>query len=265
MDRSDLPSDNPTVSVNDNPTLRGSGAPELPAAESAGSGAPAALPLWRRVVRGLATMAVTLAAMIVVLTLAYRYINPPLSTLMILDLAKGNGFTQTWVPIEQISPNVIKAVVMSEDAFFCEHWGVDWTAMRDAWEQGGRGASTIPMQTVKNLFLWPGRHYVRKVIELPLTYLASFIWPKRRMLEIYLNIAEWGPGIYGVEAAARHHFNTSAASLTPGQASLLAASLPNPYTRKAGAPNSKTRNQAARVRKRIGDAEDYLRCVLPAR
>ena len=210
-------------------------------------------PLWRRIARALAVAAVTVTSVIVVLTLLYRYINPPLSTLMITDLVRGKGFTQTWVPIEQISPNVIKAVVMSEDAFFCDHWGVDWEAMREAVENGGRGASTIPMQTVKNLFLWPGRHYIRKVIELPLTYLASFVWPKRRMLEIYLNIAEWGPGIYGIEAAAQHNFKTSAANLSSAQAALLAASLPNPYTRKASAPNTRTRNQAARVRTRLDD------------
>jgi monofunctional biosynthetic peptidoglycan transglycosylase len=251
MDRSEL--DSPTLETSANSTLRG---------DRASTSAAAPRPLWRRALR-LATIGLLSAASIVVaLTFLYRFVNPPISTLMLTELARGKLYSQTWVPFDRISPNVVKAVVLSEDAYYCAHWGVDWEAMQDAWRSGGRGASTIPMQTVKNLFLWPGRSYVRKAIELPLTYFVSAVWSKRRMLEIYLNIAEWGPGIYGIEAAARHHFKTSAANLSAQQASLLAASLPNPNKRKAGAPNSRTRSHAARVRKRIGGADEYLYCVL---
>jgi monofunctional biosynthetic peptidoglycan transglycosylase len=257
MDRSDI--ETSAIQSSDNPTVRSERA-QRPDAPSAPTGP---RPLWRRAVRWLTIALLSAASLVVVLTLLYRLVNPPISTLMLTDLVQGKLYSQTWVPLDRISPNVIKAVVMSEDAYYCEHWGVDWEAMQEAWKNGGRGASTIPMQTVKNVFLWPGRSYVRKAIELPLTYLATSVWGKRRTLEIYLNIAEWGPGIYGIEAAARHHFKTSAASLSAGQASLLAAALPNPIKRRAGAPNSRTQRHAAKVRRRIGGADEYLYCVLP--
>lgn len=215
--------------------------------------------IWSLAWRGLAG----LGALILVLMLLYRLVDPPVSTLMIGNALLGRSIEQQWVPLEQISPNLIKAVIMSEDGRYCEHWGVDWTAMRAAWRKGRRGASTIPMQTVKNLFLWPGRSYVRKVIELPLAHVSGLVWGKRRTLELYLNVAEWGPGIYGAEAAARHHFKRSAADLTPYQAALLAASLPNPLKRKANAPNSQTKFHAAKVSRRMAGAEAYIACVLP--
>lgn len=218
---------------------------------------------WGRLTLRYCTLAICLyAGAVAALIILYGAVNPPASTLMIGQAVMGTPIRQTWVPLEDISPHVIKAVVVSEDSLYCSHFGVDWEAMRDAWEDGGRGASTIPMQTVKNLFLWPGRSYLRKAIELPLTYVAVAFWGKRRTLEIYLNIAEWGPGIYGVEAAARHHFKQSASKLTPSQATLLAASLPNPYKRRASAPNPRTRLHAQRVRRQLPGAEAYLGCVL---
>ena len=134
------------------------------------------------------------------------------------------------------------AVIASEDGRFCIHWGVDWGAVREAVKEGGglggfRGASTIPMQTAKNLYLWNGRSYMRKALEVPLAYLLSLVWPKERVMEVYLNVAQFGPGIFGAEAASRHYFHKSAADLTRGEAILLAAALPNPRFRNPARPS----------------------------
>jgi monofunctional glycosyltransferase len=200
--------------------------------------------------------------LVLLLTVLYALINPPASTLMLGQALQGVPMRQTWVPLSAISPNLIKAVVISEDAQFCSHWGVDWEAMAEAWDNGGRGASTIPMQTVKNLFLWPGRNYIRKVVELPLAHLTTLVWSKRRMLEIYLNVAEWGPGIYGIEEAAQRSFGRSARSLTAQEAALLAAALPAPLLRNANAPSRRASAHASRVRRQFPGSEDYLACVL---
>jgi monofunctional glycosyltransferase len=219
-------------------------------------------PLARKTVWFTAWFAAIYASLVCVLLLLYAFINPPASTLMIGQALYGIPMRQTWVPLERISPNVIKAVVISEDAQFCEHWGVDWEAMADAWADGGRGASTIPMQTVKNVFLWPGRNYLRKAVEVPLAHLATLVWSKRRMLEIYLNVAEWGPGIYGIEEASKRSFGRSAADLSPSEATLLAATLPSPIRRKASAPGRQTSIHASRVRRQFSGSESYLGCVL---
>lgn len=203
------------------------------------------------------------------LILLYRFVNPPYSTLMVANALSGRTLKHRWVGIDQISPHLVRAVVTSEDARFCRHWGVDWDEVEDAIEraeergEGPRGASTIPMQTVKNLFLWQSRSYVRKAIEIPLAYMASALWPKRRMLEIYLNVAEWGPGVFGAQAAARHHFRTTAAKLTLRQAAQLAAALPNPHVRRAGRPGPKTRALARRMEARLKRGGAPLDCIYP--
>jgi monofunctional glycosyltransferase len=202
------------------------------------------------------------AGLVLVLTILYAVVNPPASTLMLGQALHGVPMHQTWVPLREISPNLIKAVVISEDAQFCSHWGVDWEAMAEAWDNGGRGASTIPMQTVKNLFLWPGRNYIRKIVELPLAHLTTLVWSKQRMLEIYLNVAEWGPGIYGIEEAAQRSFGRSAKSLTAQEATLLAASLPAPLLRNANAPSRRASAHASRVLRQFAGSADYLACVL---
>ena len=229
---------------------------------------PAKRPIWR-IARRIGRLAVQAAAcwilIVVALTLLYRFVNPPLSNLMLGSLLLGHSVAQTWVPLEAMSPNLIKAVAMSEDARFCEHWGVDWGSVNDALDEerkaGFRGASTIPMQTAKNMFLWNGRSYLRKAAEFPLSYLLTAIWPKRRLMELYLNIAEWGPGIYGAEAAARFHFKLPAAKLSGRQAALLAVSLPNPILRRAGQPTASLRLRASRVELRMIGAEAYLGCL----
>ena len=192
----------------------------------------------------------------------YRFVDPPLSTLMLTQALAGQRLVQSWRPLSDISPNVIKAVLISEDGLYCQHWGVDWAAVGDAMKHDGRGASTIPMQTAKNLFLWNGRTFVRKLMEVPLAYLTTLIWGKRRTLEIYLNVAEWGPGIFGIEAAAQFHFHQSAKLLSPAQAALLAAALPNPIRRSAGKPNAITRGHASVVRRQFGDSDAEFACVL---
>ncbi len=203
------------------------------------------------------------AAWVALMLPLYRLVNPPLSNVMLADMMASQTQQHSWTPISRISPALLKAVLLSEDAGYCDHWGVDWAAVSDAMQHGGRGASTIPMQTVKNLFLWNGRTLLRKIPEVPLAYLANMIWGKRRLLEIYLNIAEWGPGVFGIEAAARHHFHTSAANLTSQQASLLAAALPNPIKRNASRPAQVVRNHAARVRRQFGAGPETIACVLP--
>ena len=140
----------------------------------------------------------------------------------------------------------------AEDARFCDHWGFDFAAIREAIEarKGGRvrGASTISQQVAKNVFLWHGRSWVRKGLEVGFTLLIEAIWPKRRIIEVYLNTAEFAPGVFGAEAAARHHFGREASALTADQAARLAAVLPAPKTRSAAAPSDFVRRRAAAIR-----------------
>ena len=205
-------------------------------------------------------------AVVGVLIITYRFVNPPASNLMLYNYLTGKEVHHTWVPLKKISPHVIKAVVVAEDAQFCRHWGIDFGAIKEAIENahGGtpRGASTISMQTAKNMFLWQSKSYVRKILEVPVTIAMELIWPKRRMLEIYLNIAEWGPGVFGIGAAARHHFKTTPANLGRAAAAQLAAALPNPKVRRAGKPGPRTRRKANVIRGRARHARYYTGCVL---
>jgi monofunctional biosynthetic peptidoglycan transglycosylase len=181
----------------------------------------------------------------------YRDVPPPVTPLMLLRLPDGNGITEDWRPLERISPFLIRAVIAGEDAKFCQHHGFDWEAIGAAWDryQSGRGrllgASTISMQTAKNLFLWPGRDWLRKGLEAYFTVLIELDWSKSRILELYLNIVEWGPGIYGAEAASRHYFRKSADRLSPHEAVRLAAVLPDPLDRSPRRPGRDTAAHAA--------------------
>jgi len=158
--------------------------------------------------------------------------------------------TRQWIDFKDIAPILPRTVIASEDAKFCSHHGIDWDAVRDAVadaEDGdaGRGGSTITQQVAKNLFLWPGRSYVRKALEFPLALWIDLILPKQRVLELYLNIAEWGPGgQFGVNAGAGYAFGRSAANLSGREAALLAAMLPNPYRRSARKPGPGMRRLA---------------------
>ncbi len=175
------------------------------------------------------------------IVIVYKFIPPPITPIMILRVFEGwfegknVGINKQWVPYDNISKNVFRAVVSAEDARFMFHKGFDWDAIEAArrYNQAKkgrklRGASTISMQTAKNAFLWHGRNYVRKAFEAYFTVLIEFIWGKKRILEVYVNIIEFGEGIYGVQAASKHFFNKDAKDLTRREAALLAAVLPNP-------------------------------------
>jgi monofunctional glycosyltransferase len=224
-----------------------------------------ALGNWPRRILKLAAIVVVLPF---VLTLVYAFVPPPASNLMLLRAVKGNGISKDWVSLDDMSPHLAAAVLSSEDARFCSHWGVDWAELQgviddvmDDNEGPVRGASTISMQTAKNLFLWDGRSLLRKGLELPLALYMDSIWTKRRMLEIYLNIVEWAPGVYGAEAAAQHHFKKPAAKLTRREAALLAAVLPNPIKRQAGKPSKGVRRIATRIELRARAMAPYLACL----
>ncbi len=225
---------------------------------------------WRRWVRRALLAAALLVLSVLGVAAAYRFVPPPVSALMLIRAAGGAATDYRWVPMTAISPNLARAVIASEDARFCLHHGVDWDVLMglvnkavDAESVPSRGGSTIDMQTVKNLFLWPQRSYVRKALEIPLATWIDLVWPKERIIEVYLNIAEWGPGIYGAEAAARYHFHKPAAKLSRYEAALLAAVLPNPLERSAGKPDAQVRRSARRIERRVAGTIPYLDC-LPA-
>ncbi len=199
---------------------------------------------------------------------SYRFVDPPYSMLMLQQRVAGDDVNQAWVPLDYISPYAVRAVLLSEDGRFCQHWGVDLDEMQNAIERAGdgipRGASTISMQVTKNLFLWQSKSYLRKAIEIPLTFVIEAVWPKRRIMEVYLNIAEWGPGIFGVEAASRYHFNKPAARLSEREAAQLAVALPNPIRRDAGDPGPQTRRLASDIQARMRSAPPgATACVRP--
>ena len=202
-------------------------------------------------------------ATVIALGLAYRVVTP-VSTLMLGRWATLREAARTAVPLEAVAAAVPLAVVASEDARFCIHRGVDWGALREVVEDEegpSRGASTVPMQVAKNLFLWPGRSYVRKALELPIALYLDLAWPKRRMMENYLNIAEWGEGVFGAEAAARRHFRKSAQALTRREAALLATALPNPLRRNPSRPSARHRALAERLLARMEATEPYATCL----
>ena len=181
-----------------------------------------------------AALLVLTVAVPVVWVALYRVAAPPVTILMLQRLGQGYGLHKRWRPISAIAPSLPQAVIAAEDARFWEHHGFDFDAMQRAFEANGRnpdrlrGGSTISQQTAKNVFLWPGRSYVRKAFEAYFTVLIERLWGKRRILETYLNVVEWGPGTYGAEAAAERYFHTTAAGLKPAQAARLAAILPSP-------------------------------------
>ncbi len=217
----------------------------------------------RRLVKWLVVIAVLPYGLILLYGLPFVH---PVSTLMFADLVTLKGYDRRWVPFDDIAPVLVQSVMMSEDGQYCSHLGVDWVQMNsvieDALEgESTRGASTIPMQTAKNLFLWNGRSFIRKGLELPLALGADLVWSKRRLMEIYLNVAEWGPGIYGIEAAARHHFGKPASDLSARQAALLAVALPNPIKRVAGKPSRQMQRLAALIERRARASGEYIKCL----
>lgn len=187
--------------------------------------------------------------LMVAVVILFAAVNPPTTIYMYSEGRRLGGVEQTWVPLEQVAPVMARAAVAAEDANFCNHWGFDMAAIRDAIEDGGtRGASTISQQTVKNVYLWHGRLYIRKALEALMTPLVEAVWSKRRIIEVYLNIAEFDEGVFGVEAAAQHYFGVSAADLSETQAARLAAILPAPKSRSASRPGSFVQRRARQIR-----------------
>ncbi|HEY3694368.1 monofunctional biosynthetic peptidoglycan transglycosylase [Phenylobacterium sp.] len=200
----------------------------------------------------------------------YRFAPPPITYLMVERMVEGRGFDRRWQPIERISPTLVRAVIAAEDARFCEHHGFDFDAMEKAMRNNERrpgrirGGSTISQQTAKNVFLWPDRSYVRKGLEAYFTVLIETIWGKRRIMEVYLNSIEWGPGVYGAEAAAQANFRVSAARLSPAQAARLAAILPSPLKWRAATPGPYVRKRSGKIGAAAGTVrrEGSAACVL---
>lgn len=214
--------------------------------------------LWRTLL--------VLALLPTLLILVYRVVPPPITPLMLLRLAEGEGLAKAWRPLDAISPQLARAAIAAEDNHFCRHAGFHWEALRGEIDRAlagerARGASTITMQTAKNLLLWPGRDPVRKVLEALITPQLELLWGKRRIIEVYLNIAEMGPGIYGAEAAAEAYFGKPAGHLTRREAARLAAILPNPRIWSPRRPSRYIEQRAGIIERRMGQLGPLLDCV----
>ncbi len=182
------------------------------------------------------------------LIVLFSFVNPPTTLYQMSERARLGGVQQDWADWDEIAPEMGRAAVAAEDANFCLHWGFDMTAIRAAIDQGGnRGASTISQQVVKNVFLWHGRSWLRKAMEAAITPVVELIWSKQRILEVYLNVAEFDEGVFGVQAAAQRSFGVDARDLTPGQSARLAAVLPDPKTRDAADPGPFVRRRAGQI------------------
>jgi monofunctional biosynthetic peptidoglycan transglycosylase len=204
--------------------------------------------------------------------LAYRFVPPPGTYTMLERKLSGETINHPWTPLSEISPHLVRAVIAAEDSRFCMHTGLDFAAIDDALDEkknGGkkkrqRGASTVTQQTAKNAFLWNGGGWLRKGAEAWMSLVIETLWPKRRIMEVYLNIAEWGDGHFGAEAAARARFEKSAADLTKQEAALLASVLPSPNKWRVDPPGPYVKSRAATLRKRMDvvRSEGLDRCVL---
>jgi len=201
----------------------------------------------------------------------YRFVDP-VSTLMLWRWIRGAPVERAWMPLDRISPALLRTVIVAEDDRFCSHHGIDFRELREAAEAElhgtgrPRGGSGITQQLAKNLFLWPGRSYVRKTLELPLALWIDLVIPKRRQIELYLNVVEWGPGgEFGAEAAARRAFSKSGSSLSLLQAAMMAASLPNPLRRDPRKPSLHLRQLAAVIAARASSEVNNDRCIRAAR
>ena len=210
--------------------------------------------MGKRVLSILAKGVLWFVAVSLGLVVLYRFVPVPVTATMLMDR---NGFTRDWTPLERIDRNMVDAVIAGEDGKFCQHNGFDKAAIERAIEKnmkGGRvrGGSTISQQTAKNVFLWQGGGYFRKGLEAWFTVLIEKIWGKRRIMEVYLNVAETGIGTYGAEAGAQRYFKRSAAKLSRTEAARIAAALPLPKKREVVSPSGFTRRHGNRIATRIG-------------
>lgn len=197
---------------------------------------------------------VALIGLSIVITVAYRWINPPITPLMISRAISGADINKKWVPLEEISPNLVRASIASEDNNYLGHRGFDLGAIYDAIDEHNRGkrqrgASTISQQTAKNVFLWSGKSWIRKGCEVYFTFLIEHLWGKERIMEVYLNVIEMGNGVYGAEAAAQYYFGRSAAKLTQRQAALIVAAYPNPRQRDPAHPTAYLNKRSAQIQR----------------
>lgn len=220
----------------------------------------------RRLRRWLVGLALVLLLAPAAVILVYRLVPVPLTPLMVIRLAEGHDLRKDWVSLDQIAPALPDAVVAAEDNLFCDHWGFDVEALQGEiadWRAGRpvRGASTITMQTAKNLFLWPDRSLLRKAVEAWLTPQLELLLGKRRIMEIYLNVVEFGPGLYGAEAAAQEHFGKPASDLSRTEAARLAAVLPNPLDWSARQPGPYVRERTGTILRRIDQLGPQLDCI----
>jgi monofunctional biosynthetic peptidoglycan transglycosylase len=198
--------------------------------------------VWRWIKRGLAGIAMFYAVLIIL----FSFLPPPINLYQTSEAWRLGGISKDWVAWDDIAPVMGRSVVAAEDANFCNHWGFDMAAIRAAMGEGGnRGASTLSQQVAKNVFLWQGRSWLRKAMEAILTPAVELVWSKQRILEVYLNVAEFDEGVFGVQAAAQHYFGVDARDLSALQAARLAAVLPDPKDRSASKPT-------AFVKKRTG-------------
>lgn len=236
------------------------------AAESAANRLPprrkSVVRLRRNIVRILLPMLLAPTLIIIL----YRIVDPPLTPLMLIRSVQGEHLDHRAAPLSRVSPHLVAAVIAAEDNLFCRHRGFDIAAMRDEFDnwlagERPRGASTISMQTAKNILLWPGRDPLRKLLEAALTPQIEFFWSKRRIMEVYLGIIEMGPGIYGAEAAARRYFGKPASALGAREAALIAAVLPNPREWSPIRPNRLVAAHAARIQRRMARLGPLLACL----
>jgi monofunctional biosynthetic peptidoglycan transglycosylase len=205
-------------------------------------------PLLRRIRLWLWRGLVGVAAFYGVLIVLFSFLPPPINIYQAQEAWRLGGIEKDWVGWDEIAPVMARSVVAAEDANYCLHWGFDMAAIREAIEDGGaRGASTLSQQVVKNTFLWHGRSYLRKAMEAAITPVIELLWSKQRILEVYLNTAEFAEGVFGVQAAAQHHFGVDAADLSALQAARLAAVLPNPKDRSASQPSDFVRKRTRSI------------------
>jgi monofunctional biosynthetic peptidoglycan transglycosylase len=209
---------------------------------------PPRAPMGQRVKTAVVKLLAGVAGLFATLILLFSFLPPPINIYQAGEAWRLGGITKDWTGWDDIAPVMARSVVAAEDANFCNHWGFDIAAIKDAVSEGSnRGASTISQQVVKNVLLWHGRSYLRKALEAVLTPAVEFVWSKQRILEVYLNVAEFGEGVFGVQAAARHYFDVDAADLTATQAARLAAVLPDPKDRNPTANSRFMRNRTAAI------------------
>src|SRR5438874_5431220 len=214
-------------------------------------------PLVRRIIGWIVKLIVAFFLISILWVLAYSFINPPITITMLGDIVAGRGAARDWMPIDKIDRDMVRASIAAEDSKFCSHSGFDFEAIEDAMKRnasGGRihGGSTISQQTAKNVFLWQGGGYARKGVEAWFTFLIEHLWGKRRIMEVYLNLAETGIGTYGVNAGSERYYGHDASAMSPVEAARMAAVLPLPKKRGAVAPKGFTRRYGNTIAARIG-------------